>query len=164
MVVAHCTAQPEETLKETSWHPVSGGKSPRVLMRYRTPAARDPTPCAFQRCIVQTEPGMGQRAEARGGACRGSGWEQVQPWSETLSGGEKQRLAMARLLFHKPVYAILGERGKSTWLRSVCVPTHKVAAFQAAHGDAACLVLESSPGALYISWLDPTGRYWLLCR
>ena len=40
---------------------------------------------------------------------RGRGWEQVQPWAETLSGGEKQRLAMARLLFHAPAYAILDE-------------------------------------------------------
>lgn len=40
---------------------------------------------------------------------RGKGWDQVQNWSETLSGGEKQRLAMARLLFHNPTYAILDE-------------------------------------------------------
>jgi ABC-type uncharacterized transport system fused permease/ATPase subunit len=40
---------------------------------------------------------------------RGRGWDQVQPWAETLSGGEKQRLAMARLLFHAPRYAVLDE-------------------------------------------------------
>ena len=40
---------------------------------------------------------------------RGRGWDQIQAWDETLSGGEKQRLAMARLLFHAPKYAILDE-------------------------------------------------------
>lgn len=40
---------------------------------------------------------------------RGRGWDQVQSWDETLSGGEKQRLAAARLLFHAPRYAILDE-------------------------------------------------------
>ena len=43
------------------------------------------------------------------GRRRGRGWDQVQNWNETLSGGEKQRLAMARLLFHNPRYAVLDE-------------------------------------------------------
>lgn len=42
-------------------------------------------------------------------AARGRGLDQVQPWVETLSGGEKQRLAMARLLFHAPAFAVLDE-------------------------------------------------------
>lgn len=47
---------------------------------------------------------------------RPNGWDSVEEWRDVFSGGLQQRIAMARLFYHKPRYAILDECTSSVTL------------------------------------------------
>lgn len=45
-----------------------------------------------------------------------SGWDSVSDWKDVLSGGEKQRMGMARIFYHKWVFILMIKLKSSTRL------------------------------------------------
>lgn len=45
------------------------------------------------------------------------GWDVEKDWNSILAGGDKQKIAMVRLFYHKPLFAILDECSSAVSVR-----------------------------------------------
>jgi ATP-binding cassette subfamily D (ALD) long-chain fatty acid import protein len=86
------------------------------------------------------------------------GWDAEAEWRDVLSGGLQQRVAMARLFYHKPKYAILDE-----CTSSVTLETEKVM-YDTAKGLGITLMTVSHRKSLwkyhsFILQFDGQGKY-----
>eukprot|EP00041_Stephanoeca_diplocostata_P005046 m.55299 g.55299 ORF g.55299 m.55299 type:complete len:1330 (+) comp15539_c0_seq7:165-4154(+) len=70
--------------------------------QYITPAARTEKDEARMLAAL-TQVGVPYLVDREGG------WDTTKRWEDTLSLGEQQRIGLARLLFHKPAFAVLDE-------------------------------------------------------
>jgi len=39
---------------------------------------------------------------------KNGGFNSIKPWVDVLSGGERQKISFARVFYHKPMFAVLG--------------------------------------------------------